>query len=232
MDSLLYMLAGDRWRFPSLERVVLTGHSSGGQFVQRWALLTSYWDQTRFHAVAVNPSSYAYLIPERYLDGKWKLPHDLETDCPGYNQWEWGLDLGGNYSVGYFEKALNDVDHDLDLLKQRFSQRRTVYMIGSQDRCNMSESKTSWCNSHGLETTCSDQLQGTNRFERHCNYYQSLLHQLGNIDFAKFHRSVTVRGVGHDHSLIFNSIEGMFYLFDGDGTNNCYSCSSDSCALQ
>ena len=41
MDALVERLMDDSVRFPSLQRIVITGHSAGGQYVQRWALLSN-----------------------------------------------------------------------------------------------------------------------------------------------------------------------------------------------
>ena len=316
-------------RFPALERIVVAGHSSGGQFVQRWSLLTKQWPTTtrtttratttrtttsrtrarearlgpvakdepsalrkntwrtryynnnnnntnninnknknnnrddspsvRLHALVANPSSYAYLIPERYIQGKWKIPSwnnsSYNNDCPGYNQWQWGLELPpppirftnnntsnkntndndrSQYRVRYLVQTLQEFDYDYKALKQRFAQRHVGYLIGSQDRCNVSSSEERplpWCHSHGLETTCADQLQGHTRMERHVRYYQSLWQSFSLFDNNKNniitqrndtalrrrrphrHWAVTIPGVGHDHSLMFNSPRGLYELF-------------------
>mmetsp|Transcript_16771 Transcript_16771/g.27556 ORF Transcript_16771/g.27556 Transcript_16771/m.27556 type:complete len:570 (-) Transcript_16771:420-2129(-) len=80
MDVLLESLC-DRKRFPRLRRVVLVGHSAGGQFVQRWALSSSSWcfgggqfasrwaktDLPHVRVVVANPRSFAYLDNRRYF---------------------------------------------------------------------------------------------------------------------------------------------------------------------
>lgn len=195
--------------FPSLTRIVVAGHSSGGQFVQRWALLTPRWDHERMRAVVANPSSYAYLTPHRYIEGEWKIPPS--GVCPQYNQWEWGLQIpDGKDSVRYLNQSLQHLDGNLTALIERFLHRRTIYMIGAQDRCNTT-GRTDWCYSHGLETTCADELQGSTRYERVFHYFQSLLRY--NKAFSHRHEFRKVPEVGHDHSLMFNSPEGMKTLF-------------------
>lgn len=80
MDVLLEHLC-DRKHFPNLNRVVLVGHSAGGQFVQRWALSSSSWcfgggqfasrwaktDLPHVRVVVANPRSFAYLDNRRYF---------------------------------------------------------------------------------------------------------------------------------------------------------------------
>jgi hypothetical protein len=53
-----------------------------------------------------------------------------------------------------------------------------------------------------------DNLQGKSRLERHENYLEML--QMVGLDEAEHY---TVPGVGHDHSLMFQSEEGIRALF-------------------
>jgi pimeloyl-ACP methyl ester carboxylesterase len=195
--------------------VVMAGHSSGGQFVQRWSLLTTVWSPNRMRTVVANPSSYAYLTPQRKIEGQWRLPA-TENDCTRYNQWEWGLDeQPGNASANdiddeYKRHAMELIGQNTTELIQRFGSRDLVYMIGSLDRCNVS-SAGGWCHSHGLETSCMDELQGNMRFERLLNYIESLEKIVG----ITTHRRMVVSGVGHDHSLMFTRPEGLSAIFGG-----------------
>jgi len=206
-------------RSRGLRRIVVVGHSSGGQLVHRWSLLTPAWNDptVEFRGVVANPSSYAYLTPYRFLDGRWGIPNPTAAiNCPKYDRWEWGLeseDGNGTYPVQYATDAIADVGGVPNLI-ERFRNRTVVYLAGSQDRCNVSSEagagSGNWCDSHGLETTCMDELQGGNRWERHERYVQSL-RKFPRSSFIV--RSVVVPGVGHDHSLVFNSDEGLEAIF-------------------
>jgi hypothetical protein len=90
-----------------------------------------------------------------------------------------------------------------------FSTRDVTYLAGGLDVCNIPDSKkpNGWCNSHGLETSCRDMMQGSNRLERH-HWYCSSLQRL-NIS----HRCFVVPYVGHDHALMFSSDIGVMALF-------------------
>ena len=81
MDVLLESLC-DRKRFPNLQRIVVTGHSAGGQFVHRWALSSNSWcfgdgqyahrwapksDLPNVRTVVANPRSFTYLDNRRYF---------------------------------------------------------------------------------------------------------------------------------------------------------------------
>lgn len=203
MDALVdYLLQ-------TTKHVTVVGHSAGGQFVQRWGLLSSLDAfRNRIRVVVTNPSSYAYLSPERYDEDRaqWMIPN-AEKTCPEYNRWQWGLDVvPGNFSniVPQYVKSaiigMNGTDH----LIHRFADRDIIYLVGGQDRCNVSQYDTDgWCFSHGLETTCMDLWQGTNRLERHVRYVESM-RRVGITQ----HRHSIVPNVGHDHSLMFHSHEG------------------------
>ena len=102
MDVLLESLC-DRKRFPNLQRIVVTGHSAGGQFVHRWALSSNSWcfgdgqyahrwapksDLPNVRTVVANPRSFTYLDNRRYfavaaqmnaLEDRRSLAEDEET---------------------------------------------------------------------------------------------------------------------------------------------------------
>ena len=193
-----------RTRFPHLHRIVVGGHSSGGQMVQRWTFLTPTWSQKTMKALVANPSSYVYLSPFRLIHNKWTLPE--KPDCPQYNQWEWGLEEGGDLDVPYKQRLLRNVSFAIE----QYSTRSVDYLVGSLDVCNVSTPTLGWCNSHGLETKCMDELQGLTRYERSTNYIASL-RRIGISEM--YHAQMFVNGVGHDHSLMFQSPEGLKSLF-------------------
>ena len=192
--------------FPDAELFSVVGHSSGGQFVQRWSLLTSYWDMARMRSVVANPSSYAYLTPLRFINGGWQeVQGATKENCPHYNQWEWGLDPGGELEVPYRRRAFTNESYVI----QRFNDRFVTYLSGGVDRCNVSD-PNGWCHSHGLEVNCVDELQGSNRFER-AERYMAMLRMVGIG--PENHNRYIVDGVGHDHTLMFQSTVGINAIF-------------------
>jgi pimeloyl-ACP methyl ester carboxylesterase len=227
LDMLLSWLVRKQSVLPSLKRIVVAGHSSGGQYVQRWSMLTPVWEDVAgeelrtidVRGVVANPSSYAYLTPLRWepKHRSWSVP----DSCPLYDRWQWGLedDPPGNHDPASFSNSY--VRHQLrriggiEELIERFRHRRVIYLAGSQDRCNVtgadhfddSGGGRGWCDSHGLETTCMDLLQGPTRWDR----FQRFLASLKLIQVEA--ESYVVDGVGHDHSLMFQSPEGLRALF-------------------
>ncbi|GFH57515.1 hypothetical protein CTEN210_13991 [Chaetoceros tenuissimus] len=177
--------------------ISIIGHSSGAQFVQRWAMLTYCWSDN-MRAIIMNPSSYAYTWPLRFLNGKWQVP----SECYKYNTWEWGLELKMNTNH-YIHDRLSD---NVENLIHRYRSKHVYYLVGGQDRCDVS---TGWCHSHGLETTCMDELQGSNRFHRSANYIKSLRLQ----GFSSNHSHFIVDKVGHDHALMLQSDIGLQVIF-------------------
>jgi hypothetical protein len=190
------------------------------------------------HAIVANPSSYAYLTPTRFMDkpGKggsrsssghndkndshqnsllWTEPPN-DDDCPGYNQWEWGLDDGGPLDVPYRKRAFSR-DQRSEIVDRYLLHRSVIYLSGNLDRCREHD-ETFKCDSHGLETTCADDLQGKNRYERAVRYYASL--EKVASSFPHKHRRVVVPNAGHDHAMMFQSKEGIraIYYYPDDDT--------------
>lgn len=80
MDVLLETLCNTH-NYPNLKRIVVAGHSAGGQFVHRWGLTSDSWcfgdsvqqqherdnELPSIRIVAANPRSYAYLGKRRYF---------------------------------------------------------------------------------------------------------------------------------------------------------------------
>jgi hypothetical protein len=205
---------------PSID-LVIAGHSSGGQMVHRWSFLTHSWSfHNNMKAIVANPSSFLYLTPLRKVNGEWILPSAKNTTCLAYNTWEWGLGDGGDFAVPYRDQALANASAKSALVRQ-FRRKRMVYLAGSLDVCNNTDATNTSshgkpCHSHGLETTCMDRLQGSNRLQRSTLHLESLQHVWTK---PHAHELVLVDGVGHDHSFMFNSLEGTSAVFGTRGND-------------
>src|SRR5262245_47633472 len=69
MDDLLRTLANKRI-FPNLTKIVVAGHSAGGQFATRYAMTNKVHDKlpgVEVSYVVANPSSYAWPVADRPL---------------------------------------------------------------------------------------------------------------------------------------------------------------------
>jgi hypothetical protein len=240
VDALLEHIVFDTSRFPNLERVIVTGHSAGGQFVQRWSLTSSspiWGDRDSFktkasthdsveivsltaqerslsssfqneedlqqlrvvpvRVVVANPRSFAYLSEERFMNGTWTIPsHAVQSACPGYNQWEWGLEEGGRLDTPYKDNALKQ--HDLSFLRKRYAARDVIYLAGKED-------------TEILRSSCEDDwFQGSFRYERSKLFLEHLKRTVKN---DTRHERLVVREVGHDHTYMYQSDTGLFALF-------------------
>ncbi len=104
---------------PNLSRVVVAGHSGGGQVAQRYAMLSREGDALAGRGIAVsyvvaNPSSYAYVTPER---------PGPTADCPGYDRWKYGLQDLPRYAGGAAPAAL----------EAAYVARPVTYLLGGRD---------------------------------------------------------------------------------------------------
>lgn len=203
MDVLVQQF--HRKQFPSLERIVVAGHSAGGQFTHRWALTSgspvwgdhpnsssSSLDASRripIRVIVANPRSFCYLDGQRYVNGTLRLPDKAAREaCPGYNSWEWGLAPGGSLSTPYKDRALASVG-GAKRMALRYSLRNVVYIAGEFDVLE-------------VRSSCEDDdFQGFNRRQRSQFFFASLkdLYPLHR------HRRLVAKSTPHDHCLIFQS---------------------------
>ncbi len=187
----------DTTKFPNLTRVVIAGHSAGGQVVQRYSLGTTGVtgpNTVALRYVVMNPSSYMYLTDERFTNGAFEVPTNEQiAQCPDYDQYKYGMQGRNEY--------MSTVDADAML--QRFESRDIVYLLGESDTDP---------NDSSMDTSCEAEFQGSQRFERGTNYYQSLVNVIGPS--IRQHQTLdTVPDVGHDGHDMFDSQQGQLALF-------------------
>lgn len=210
-DAILDRLLQDRVRFPSLKRAVVAGHSAGGQYVQRWALLSNSPalapnsnDPTRTIAVrtvVANPKSFCWLDSRRYVGREFRVPDaKIVAKCPEYDQWEWGL-AEGNYLPTPYKDAAIQRSGGTNAVIHRYATRDVVYLAGELDVLP-----------NGVY--CMERIQGKYRRIRSERFYESLKVIYGR----QVHRRAVVKGVHHDHALMFQSPEGQQALWDEEPT--------------
>jgi pimeloyl-ACP methyl ester carboxylesterase len=201
IDRLVEMLS-DRAKFPKLRAIVVTGHSAGGQFVQRYAAGTRIDANARvpFRFVVMNPSSYMYLDAKRLRkgatcsgDGTCTGPFQVEgaaDGCASYNQYRFGMEN----RAGYMAQAT-----DGQILK-RFPNKDLVYLVGENDVDR---------NDPSLDKSCEAMKQGAFRRERGTvfwNYMKSL--------YAARHGFAVAPGCAHNGACMLASEPGLHALFD------------------
>ena len=223
IDRILDKLS-DRTLFPRLTRIIITGHSAGGQFVNRYAAGNQAEGKVAqkrisMRYVTANPSSYLYFNRERW-DNKSDKPlfqYNVPTpeavdDCPHYNEYRYGLEKLNPYmaAAGAWKIPL------------QYWQRKVVHLLGGADT-----------DGPHLDTSCEANFQGTFRLMRGYVYYNYLYHYFRTVSLPN-QSLVTVPGVAHDGDQIFNSECGRMCLFDrssypGDEPFSATTSSTPSC---
>lgn len=189
LDAILARL-GDRTRFPNLSRIVVAGHSGGGQVAQRYAVLSRAGDAlarqgVRVTYVVANPSSYAYFTPER---------PGPTAECPGYDRWKYGMRDLPRYAAGADPRALETA----------YAARPVTYLLGGRDTDP---------DHPALDRSCMAEAQGPFRLARGESYRAALLARHPDLN-QPLH---VVPGVGHDGRRMLGSACGLSALFDVPG---------------
>ncbi|MCA9656943.1 MAG: hypothetical protein KC486_01235 [Myxococcales bacterium] len=199
-DELLLDHIADTQRFPALTEVVVTGHSAGGQFSQRYAVASEAdaapsLAHLSFRYVVLNPSSWLYLDAYRW-DGE-GAPPDVAFALPNatgcddtYDDYKYGL---AGIPLGHY------VGDHLGAIPASFLDRDVTYLLGDADTQI----------DDGLDVSCEAYLQGANRYERG----QVFAAYLDARYPAQEHALVVVPGVGHSKSGMYESAVGVATLF-------------------
>jgi len=191
IDRIVSMLA-DRSRYPILNRVIIAGHSAGGQFVHRYAATAPAevdLEGIELRYVVTNPSTYLYLRSERWLGEEFGLPDS--RSCPDYDDWHYGLR----------DRNSRTEDLSVDTIWARAERRDIRVLIGGADTTQAA-----------LDTSCGANLQGPNRFERG----RTLKAFMDYFFYGHRHSMTVVPGVGHSSRSMWTSVEGVATLFGNE----------------
>lgn len=198
--------------FPYLQKVMVAGHSAGGQFAQRYALfslLPDAFPQVGFSFFVLNPSSYTYPLsvrPSPLLDDVFLLPYYYlgsirimkpeflisAGNCPDeYDDYKYGMNNKNDYAsrIPAYQSILNYVN------------REVFYFLGALD--------TSTDDSDDLDLRCEAKLQGRHRLERGQNYFKLI-----DRYYSHHHKIGIIPGVGHDNAGMLNSAQVVDALLD------------------
>lgn len=196
LDSLLDDI---RARFPHVTRIVVAGHSAGGQFVLRYAAVSrlASTDKLAVRFVPANPSSYLYLDEHRpsaacgagKCDGN--PAHDFvkfhDKTCPGFNDWKYGLD--NPTGAASLMSATQ--------LRATYLSRDVRYVLGDLD-----------VGTDELDPDCPAVAEGTFRLQRG----QAFMAYLSELFKVKTEAHI-VKGCAHEAECIFTSVVGRTQLF-------------------
>lgn len=141
VDHMITLL-GNKNVFPNLKNIVITGHSAGGQLVQRFAAgsgVDQKFPDIHFRYIVANPGSYLYLTKNR--------PVKASVQC-NFNDYKYGLDRLNPY-----------MQNNVTKLVAQYTGKEVVYFLGEQDII-----------SEDIDQTCPAQYQGINRLVRGRSY--------------------------------------------------------------
>ncbi len=190
IDSLVKSVALSG-TFPNLREVVITGHSAGGQFTQRYAFGTEIdlVIPQKLTIIPSNPSSYLYLDDIRYTfqNGNFESL-DQSQLCHGFNEYIYGP----KNRAKYLEKF------DLEALRLNFKRKNLVFLMSEEDKGEDS-----------LDRTCEAMTQGQNRIERAQNFY----HYSKKFLPSKSHLFSSIPLIGHDHVAVYESDQAREFVF-------------------
>ncbi|MBT3586513.1 MAG: cyanophycinase [Halobacteriovoraceae bacterium] len=182
---------GNSDKFPNLKAVVVTGHSAGGQFTQRYAVGTTVSNKISqtFTIVPSNPSSYMYLDSDRYhfTDSNYQTI-ETPTDCSEYN----------HYIYGPLNRAEYLSKFSVAKLKENFAKQKVIYLMSEKDT-----------GTDSLDRSCEAMLQGKNRFQRAKNFYHYIKKNISKNQ----HRFYGIPSIGHDHVKVYQSLEASKVIF-------------------
>jgi pimeloyl-ACP methyl ester carboxylesterase len=203
IDEIVRKLANKK-TFPNLTKIVVAGHSAGGQVATRYATTNKVHGTpgVAITYVVANPSSYAWPAAVRPLPtgnadpatadkeavgpGGEKVnsqftygPFD-STKAPSYNRWPAGLEN----RKGYSEKMSDDQ------LKKQLIERPTTYLLGQVDVLPLG----------GFDSSPNAMAQGPTRRSRGEAFFKYVTETLG----AK-HSAIIVSECGHNDRCIFTT---------------------------
>jgi hypothetical protein len=213
MDAILEDLA-DANDFPNLNEIILTGHSGGGQFTQRYA------------AGGLGPNELPSNISMRFMPanpGSYMLFEPLE---------EWGIFdvnefFGYRYGLfdrnAYMERLTTSEAYypSSNPLVQQYLDREVTLLIGSADVCNCDGEYPGGyaCNNSNLPCEDAAQAQGAHRLERAYTFFDQLeSHYDHNTEL------VEIPNVGHSSNDIYSCGDAPLIMFGPPGVTQPSGC--------
>jgi pimeloyl-ACP methyl ester carboxylesterase len=196
--------------FPNLRRIVVAGHSAGGQFTTRYAMSNKLHDDLHVDLsyVVANPSSYPWPDSARPLPVGDAHPHAAgqawedeqpharfefgaidARQCPEFNRWPFGLDAR---TTGYTRTM------ESERLVRQLTSRPTTYVLGQIDVLPLA----------GFDSSCAAMLQGPTRRARG-EAFVAYMQQRWRTQ----HRIRIVPDCGHNARCVFTADEVLPLLF-------------------
>ena len=191
MDAMVRTL-GNKANFPNLQLIVVSGHSAGGQFINRYAALNQVHDTVGvpMRYVVSNPSTMLYLDELRPgRDGQTGFrPYVDRENCATFDDYKYGL----RKRTGYAARL------SAEKIRAQLAGRPVTYLIGELDTLPIA----------GFDSSCVAMAQGPDRFSRAKSYFAHITerHQ------AK-HEFVPVPLCGHNNRCVWTADVALPVLF-------------------
>ena len=176
---------------PVIRRIIILGHSAGGQFIVRYAAINSRYELLEQQGISIryvvaNSSSYPYLDQTRFhFNSQEQIlinsPEEL-VNCPSYNKYKYGLEE----LYGYAETLSPQI------IRTRLLTRSVMFLLGTAD------TDRDW----GLDKSCEADVQGKNRFERGLLYEHHLRSFVKSSPKSQ-HIWFEIPEVGHEATEVF-----------------------------
>lgn len=192
-DEILRTLA-HKDVFPNLKAIVVSGHSAGGQYVTRYEMANQIHDTLGVQVTYVvsNPSSYAYLDPERPVGGDDIGANGDKGNCTAYDRWPYGLRGRSGYAA-----KLTD-----EQLKTQLSVRPVTYLLGELDTLPLA----------GFDSSCAAMAQGPTRLARGQAFARYV-----NEKYGARHKLIVIPLCGHNARCMFTAEPALQILFPEPG---------------
>ena len=199
IDSIYHRLIENH---SSLERIVLSGHSSGSQMVVRYAAGGRAQNNLsnlgiEFYYVPMNTPSFLYYDEYRVVDQSADVFNFGPTNCTSANQYKYGLDNLNQYMEETGDSTIID----------NFKTINMTYLIGEYDF-------------GGQTSTCARMVQGNSRVLRTHIYFAYINYFYGETVFNT-HLMAEVPGAEHNYGQMISSNCGMSAVFF-EGECNTY----------
>ncbi|MEP2668720.1 MAG: Ig-like domain-containing protein [Cyclobacteriaceae bacterium] len=182
IDKLIDQLANAD-RFPVLNKIIVTGHSSGAAFTHVYAASNtseSSHQEIQFEYLVANSQFFYYPDGQRINESNNQLY--TPAGCAVYDIWPLGFNSPPPYLVGINETTFNS----------QFVNRSITYLLGNGNQSDPT-----------LNTSdCENTLQGSTRYNRGENMfrYMELVYPSTHS-----HSKVVVNGIGHDGQGMYQS---------------------------
>jgi hypothetical protein len=189
-DAILRKLAL-RQAFPNLKLIVVSGHSAGGQYAERYAMGNTAHETlgVPVRYVVSNPSSYAYLDGARpNAEGSAFPPFAGAARCPAYNRWPYGLENRSGYTAKLSGEQL----------QKQLASRPVTYLLGELDTLPLG----------GFDVSCAAMAQGASRRARGEAWVKYV-----NREFGADQKAVIVPLCGHNARCMFAADDALPLLF-------------------